>query len=269
MSRSIPEDMPIVARGIKTAFGDNVVHENLDLEIHKGEIVGLVGGSGTGKSVLLNTLLGLRQANAGTVYLYGTPRGELSEKERQALNNRTGVLFQGGALFSSLTVRENVMVPMREHTDLPLKLMRDLADMKLHLVGLPPHASTLMPADLSGGMRKRAGLARALALDPGLLFLDEPTAGLDPIGAAEFDQLILDLRDALGLTVLMITHDLDSLFTICDRVAVLLDKRIAINETLDKVTTNPHPWIQEYFGGPRSRAAAMAGGRDKALKGNT
>lgn len=263
----ITDEHPIIAKGIKTAFGDNVVHENLDLEINKGEIVGMVGGSGTGKSVLLNTLLGLRKPDAGTVYLYGTPRGELSEKERQALNNRVGVLFQGGALFSSLTVRENVMVPMREHSDLPVKLMRELADMKLHLVGLPPHAATLSPSDLSGGMRKRAGLARALALDPGLLFLDEPTAGLDPIGAAAFDQLILDLRDALGLTVLMITHDLDSLFTICDRVAVLHDKRIAINDSLDKVIKDPNPWIQEYFGGPRSRAAANAGNRNGFKEG--
>ena len=170
-----------------------------------------------------------------------------------------GVLFQGGALFSSMTVRENIMVPLREHTDLPVPLMRELADMKIHMVGLPAHAATLHPSDLSGGMRKRAGLARALALDPKLLFLDEPTAGLDPIGASAFDQLILDLREAMGLTILMITHDLDTLFTICDRVSVLVDKHIAITDSLPNVMNHPHPWIQEYFGGPRSRAALNAG----------
>ena len=169
-----------------------------------------------------------------------------------------GVLFQGGALFSSLTVRENIMVPLREHTDLSTALMRELADMKIHMVGLPAHAATLFPSDLSGGMKKRAGLARSLALDPTLLFLDEPTAGLDPIGASAFDDLILGLREAMNLTVLMVTHDLDTLYRTCDRVAVLVDKQIAISDTLPKVMAHPHPWIQEYFGGPRSRAAVAA-----------
>lgn len=170
-----------------------------------------------------------------------------------------GVLFQGGALFSALTVRENIMVPLREHTNLSVQLMRELADMKIHMVGLPPEAATLYPSDLSGGMKKRAGLARSLALDPELLFLDEPTAGLDPIGAHAFDQLILGLRDALDLTVLMVTHDLDSLYAICDRVAVLVDKKIAIADKLSVVQEFDHPWVKEYFGGPRSRAAMTAG----------
>ncbi len=246
---------PIEAIDIRTQFGSNVVHDNLNLRVNRGEILGIVGGSGTGKSVLMNTLLGLRKPQLGSVSVFGQPRDILDEQQRTALNKQLGVLFQGGALFSSLTVRENVMVPMRKHTNLPVGLIRELADMKLHLAGLAPHAATLFPADLSGGMIKRAALARALALDPQLLFLDEPTAGLDPVGAAAFDQLILNLRQALGLTVVMITHDLDSLFTICDRVAVLLDKRIAIVDSLPNVMQYPHPWIKEYFHGPRGRAA--------------
>ena len=246
---------PVQAIGVRNAFGDNVVHDNLDLTVRRGEILGLVGGSGTGKSVLMNTLLGLREPQGGTVKIFGKDRHTMSQSDQAQLNTQVGVLFQGGALFSSLTVRENVMVPMREHTNLPVQMMRELADMKLHLTGLSPHAATLGPSELSGGMQKRASLARALALDPQLLFLDEPTAGLDPVGAAAFDQLILDLRKALGLTVIMVTHDLDSLFTICDRVAVLLDKRIAINESLPKVMQYPDPWVKEYFHGPRARAA--------------
>lgn len=246
-------------RNLRTQFGENVVHESLDFHVKEQEILGLVGGSGSGKTVLMNTLLGLKEPDGGELYYFGEKRGDLSEAQRQGLNNQMGVLFQGGALFSSLTVRENIMVPLREHTSLPVPLMRELADMKIHMVGLPPNAATLYPADLSGGMRKRAGLARALALDPKLLFLDEPTAGLDPIGASAFDQLILDLREAMDFTVLMITHDLDTLFTICDRVSVLVDKHIAITDTLPKVMSHPHPWIQEYFGGPRARAAMEAG----------
>lgn len=253
---------PIEARNILTQFGANIIHENLNFTVHEQEIIGLVGGSGTGKSVLLNTILGLKKPEGGEILIYGQNRSNIEDSQRQAFFNQTGVLFQGGALFSSLTVRENVMVPMREHTNLPLKLMRELADMKIHMVGLPSHAGSLYPSDLSGGMRKRAGLARSLALDPGLLFLDEPTAGLDPIGASAFDQLILDLRDAMKLTVMMVTHDLDSLFTICDRVAVLVDKKIAINAPLDEVTAFDHSWIREYFGGPRSRAAMDAGTKE-------
>ncbi len=246
-------------RNLKTQFGENVIHENLNFQLHDCEIVGLVGGSGTGKTVLMNTLLGLKEADDGAVYYFGKNRSSMPVAERHTIDNQIGVLFQGGALFSSMTVRQNIMVPLREHTDLPVELMRELADMKIHMVGLPAHAATLYPADLSGGMRKRAGLARALALDPKVLFLDEPTAGLDPIGASAFDQLILDLRDAMKLTVLIITHDLDTLFTTCDRVAVLVDKHIAIADSLPKVLQSDHPWIQEYFGGPRARAALSAG----------
>lgn len=247
--------IPVEACGIRTQFGTNVIHDNLDIRLKAGEIMGVVGGSGSGKSVLLNTLLGLRQADAGTVRIFGKDRKTLTEADRRMIDNRIGVLFQGGALFSSLTVRENIMVPMRQHTDLPVPLMRELADMKVNMVGLPMTASTLYPSDLSGGMRKRAGLARALSLDPQMLFLDEPTAGLDPVGASAFDELILQLRDALDLTVFMVTHDLDSLFAICDRVSVLVDKHIGIADTLENVVKYDHPWVQEYFGGPRSRAA--------------
>ena len=198
---------PMEARGILTQFGTNVVHQNLDFRVEKGEIVGLVGGSGTGKSVLLNTMLGLREPEGGTIRYFGRDRRDLSPSERAEINNDMGVLFQGGALFSSLTVRENIMAPLREHTDLPVPLMRELADMKIHMVGLPAQAATLYPSDLSGGMKKRAGLARSLALDPKLLFLDEPTAGLDPVGANAFDELILGLRDAMDLTCLLYTSD--------------------------------------------------------------
>jgi phospholipid/cholesterol/gamma-HCH transport system ATP-binding protein len=248
---------PVEACDLRTQFGDHVVHEHLNIRLKAGEILGVVGGSGSGKSVLLNTLLGLKRPEGGHVNIFGRKRSDLSAKERELIYTRIGVLFQGGALFSSLNVRENIMVPMRTHTDLPVPLMRELADMKINMVGLPRNAATLFPADLSGGMRKRAGLARALSLDPQMLFLDEPTSGLDPIGANAFDELILELRDALGLTVFMVTHDLDSLFTICDRVAVLVDKHIAITDTLDNVVKFDHPWVQEYFGGPRSRAAGV------------
>jgi len=250
-------------RGLLSQFGDNVVHKDLDFRVQRGEIVGLVGGSGTGKSVLLNTILGLKDPEDGTIDFFGRDRTSLTDEELSTIDTQVGVLFQGGALFSSLSVRENVMAPMREHTDLPIPLMRELADMKINLVGLSPHAATLMPADLSGGMKKRAGLARALALDPEMLFLDEPTAGLDPVGANEFDRLILDLRAAMNLTVLMVTHDLDSLYAICDRVAVLFDKKIGITGDLATVSSYDHPWVQEYFNGPRSRAATDSKARSQ------
>lgn len=246
---------PIEARGLRTQFGTNVIHDNLHIRLNAGEILGVVGGSGSGKSVLLNTLLGLKQPDGGVIRVFGKERKTLSDEEKRALDTRIGVLFQGGALFSSLSLRENVMIPMREHTDLPVKLMSELADMKINMVGLPMSAATLHPSDLSGGMKKRAGLARALALDPQMLFLDEPTAGLDPIGANAFDELILELRDALNLTVFLVTHDLDTLFTVSDRVAVLVDKHIAIADTPENVVKFDHPWVREYFGGPRSRAA--------------
>ncbi|NNC36852.1 MAG: ATP-binding cassette domain-containing protein [Acidimicrobiales bacterium] len=247
---------PVEARGLRTQFGTNVVHDNLHIRLNAGEILGVVGGSGSGKSVLLNTLLGLKEPDGGVIRVFGKERHSMSDEERRALDTRVGVLFQGGALFSSLSLRENVMVPMREHTDLPLKLMQELADMKINMVGLPMSAASLHPSDLSGGMKKRAGLARALALDPQMLFLDEPTAGLDPIGAHAFDELILELRDALNLTVFLVTHDLDTLFATSDRIAVLVDKHIAIADSPDNVVKYEHPWVREYFGGPRSRAAS-------------
>jgi len=257
------EAPPIEATGILTQFGPNVIHEGLDFRLDRREIVGLVGGSGTGKSVLMNTLLGLKEPEGGIVKYFGQNRRELSDEDRRLINNEIGVLFQGGALFSSMTVRQNITVPLREHTDLSEELMQELADMKIHMVGLPPESAVLYPSDLSGGMKKRAGLARSLALDPSLLFLDEPTAGLDPIGAHAFDQLILGLREAMNLTVLMVTHDLDSLYAICDRVAVLVDKKVAIADKLSEVQKYDHPWVQEYFGGPRSRAAMSAGSKNK------
>jgi phospholipid/cholesterol/gamma-HCH transport system ATP-binding protein len=254
-------ETPIIeVRGIKTAFGTHVVHDGLDLSVRRGEVIGLVGGSGTGKSVLLNTIVGLKRPDAGEIFFDGQRLNAMSANERRNLEASWGVLFQNGALFSSLTVRENVMAPMREHLKMPRRLMSEIADMKIALSGLGPEAGPKFPSELSGGMKKRAGLARALALDPDILFLDEPTAGLDPIGAAAFDMLIKDLSSTLGLTVFMVTHDLDSLYTICDRVAVLADKRVAAVAPIKELEQNSHPWIQEYFHGPRGRIAAAAQG---------
>lgn len=243
----------IAVSGLVTRFGPQVVHDGLDLEVQRGEILGVVGGSGTGKTVLLRTIIGLQRPAAGDVVLLGEPvTWDGSTTARLA--GRFGMLFQEGALFSALTVGQNVQVPMRERGGVPKLLMEELTLLKVGLVGLPPDACGKFPAQLSGGMRKRAGLARALALDPEVVFLDEPTAGLDPIGAAAFDELILDLRRALGLTVVMVTHDLDSLARICDRIAVLVDKRIVAG-TMAELMGDPHPWIQAYFHGPRARAA--------------
>lgn len=252
----------IEVQGLVNRFGSHVVHDGLDMKIYPGEIVGIVGGSGSGKSVLLRSLLGLRSPQGGKILIQGREIGSLSAEELDYLHRRTGVLFQSGALFSGLTVEGNILLPMREYLDVPEETRIQLAALKRKLVGLPPNAAQKLPAELSGGMVKRAGLARALALDPMLLFLDEPTAGLDPIAANEFDTLILSLRKALGLTVLMITHDLDTLFTICDRVAVLVDKKIHLG-TLEEMQKSAHPWIRRYFTGPRARAAVAAGAASK------
>lgn len=240
--------------GLRTQFGANIIHDNLDMAVRPGEIMGIVGGSGTGKSVLLRTILGLNRPTAGRIEMFGEDITSAHEEARRHVLSRIGVLFQDGALFSSLTVSQNIEVPLAEHTDLPEQLRTEIADLKIKLVGLPIDAANKFPSELSGGMRKRAGLARAIAMDPEILFLDEPTAGLDPIGAARFDELIRDLRDALGLTVVMITHDLDSLNAICDRISVLLDKRIRVG-TMQELMADEHPWLQDYFHGPRARAA--------------
>lgn len=252
------EDVLISVRQLRTAFGSHVVHDKLDLDIRQGEILGVVGGSGTGKTVLLNAILGLKTIDGGDILFKGRRFAEMSAKERRRMDSRWGVLFQNGALFTSLNVLENVMAPLREHIDMPVSLMEEIAGMKIGLAGLKPSDGLRFPSELSGGMRKRAALARALALDPEILFLDEPTAGLDPIGAAAFDSLILELSQALGLTVLMITHDLDSLYAICDRVAVLADKKVEAVAPIGDLLNNPHPWIREYFHGPRGRAAQAA-----------
>ena len=250
------EGPAVEVRGLKSAFGDHIVHQGLDLTAQRGEVLGVVGGSGAGKSVLLNTIIGLRRPQGGTVKVFGQDIGHASRRRWSAIERRWGVLFQQGALFSNLTVRENVAAPMYEHTTLRKKEIFELCDLKIALVGLPANAGDLKPAELSGGMRKRVGLARALALDPELLFLDEPTSGLDPIGAAAFDELIKDLSDSLDLTVFMITHDLDTLYEITDRVAVIADKKVVATAPVRELEHNKHPWIQEYFLGPRGRAAA-------------
>lgn len=242
------------ARHIHVQFGDHQVLDGLDLDVYRGEILGFVGASGTGKSVLMRSILRLIPKQAGTVELFGQNYDQIGDKERVNIDTRIGVLFQHGALFSSLTVLENIQVPMREYLNLPKNLMDELARLKIELVGLSAQAADKYPSELSGGMIKRAALARALALDPDLLFLDEPTSGLDPIGAAEFDGLIAKLRDSLGLTVYMVTHDLDSLFSVCDRIAVLGNGKILIDGDLDTMLTFDNAWVQSYFRGERARA---------------
>lgn len=265
MSETLPVPVPppastpaIEVRDLVTAFGSHVVHDGVNLTVQRGEIMGMVGGSGSGKSVLLNSIIGLRQPRSGTIKVFGQDIRHVSRRRWGEIERSWGVLFQQGALFSNLTVRENVAAPMYEHTELPRKVIEELADLKIALVGLPAKAGAQRPSELSGGMRKRAGLARALALDPELLFLDEPTAGLDPIGAAAFDNLIKDLSDSLDLTVLMITHDLDTLYAITDKVAVLADKKMVAVASVQELEGSDHPWIREYFLGPRGRAAAAA-----------
>jgi phospholipid/cholesterol/gamma-HCH transport system ATP-binding protein len=246
---------PVISiRGLVNRFGEQVVHDGLDLDVYRGEVLGVVGGSGTGKSVLLRTIVGLNRPAAGRIKVLGQDTQQLDDEAWRRLESRWGVLFQSGALFSSLTVAENVQLPLKEHAHLPPRLIDELTALKIAMVGLPADAGGKYPSQLSGGMKKRAGLARALALDPELLFLDEPTAGLDPIGAAAFDELIRSLQQSLGLTVFMVTHDLDSLSAICDRIAVLVDKRVKV-DTMENLLKDDHPWIRAYFHGPRGRAA--------------
>lgn len=251
----------IQVRDLTNQFGPQVVHQHLDLDLYRGEVLGVVGGSGTGKSVLLRTIVGLRQPNTGTVRVFDEDLLTLPTERRSELERRFGVLYQRGALFSSLTVLENIALPLIEHAGLTRAQAERLAASKVALVGLPGHAGDKYPTELSGGMVKRAALARALALEPDILFLDEPTAGLDPIGAAAFDQLIRTLRDALGLSVFLVTHDLDTLYTLCDRVAVLSQKRVLVADRLDVVAATDDPWIHDYFHGPRGRAAEQAAAR--------
>lgn len=249
-------DDPIIrVRGLVTRFGTHTVHDGLDLDVRRGEIIGVVGGSGTGKSVLLRAIVGLLKPVAGRIEVFGESVRDTPEEEYRRLRRRWGVMFQDGALFSSLTVRQNVEAPMREQLQLGQDLRETLAGIKVRMVGLPENALANYPSELSGGMRKRAGFARAIALDPEIVFLDEPTAGLDPIGAAAFDILIRQLQAALGLTVFLVTHDLDSLYAICDRVAVLADKRVLAVGTVQDMLKVDHPWVREYFHGPRARAA--------------
>jgi phospholipid/cholesterol/gamma-HCH transport system ATP-binding protein len=249
----------IEVRGLRTRFGSHVVHDELDLDLRRGEILGVVGGSGTGKSVLLRSIVGLNPPAAGTVRVLGQDVGAMHGAAREALERRWGVMFQNGALFSSLNVRENVEVPLRAVPGLSPELRAGLAELKVSMAGLPWNANDKYPSDLSGGMKKRAGLARALALDPEIVFLDEPTAGLDPIGADAFDRLIVELRDALNLSVFMVTHDLDTLHACCDRIAVLAERRVLVTGTMTEMLEVDHPWVHEYFHGPRARAAVATG----------
>ncbi|WP_447955665.1 ABC transporter ATP-binding protein [Vreelandella sp. EE7] len=257
--RAENSDEPVIhVRGLVNRFGEHAVHEDLDLTLKKGEILGVVGGSGTGKSVLLRSIVGLKRPDEGTIEVLGTDLDTLSSAERSQVERRFGVLFQQGALFSSLNLQENIALPLIEHVGLAREDAEYLARIKLSLVGLSPEAAMQSPESLSGGMIKRAALARALAMDPDILFLDEPTAGLDPIGAAAFDQLIVTLRDALGFSVFLVTHDLDTLYAACDRVAVLSQKRVLVADTLENVAKTDDDWVQEYFNGPRGRAAAAS-----------
>lgn len=253
---------PVISvRGIVNRFGAQVVHDGLDADILPGEVFGIVGGSGSGKSVLLRTLLGLQKPIQGTVHIEGQEITARSARELLPVKRRYGVLFQHGALFSSLSVGQNVELPIAEHHRIDAATLRELALLRIRMVGLPEDTAAKFPAQLSGGMTKRVALARALALDPALLFLDEPTSGLDPISAAAFDTLVLELQQDLALTVVMITHDLDTIFRVCNRVGVIVDGRM-ISGTLDEIVRHDHPWIRDYFHGERSRASRGLAGKD-------
>ncbi len=261
-------EVVIKVRDLVVGFGDRLVMDHLDLDVYRGEVLGFVGGSGQGKSVLTRTILGLNQKRSGLIELFGQNPDLLDARARRRLEQRWGVLFQNGALFSGLTVRQNIQVPMRETRNISQRLMDELALLKLELVGLGPDAADKFPSELSGGMVKRAALARALALDPELVFLDEPTSGLDPIAAAEFDELIGTLQQTLDLTVFMVTHDLDSLYAICDRVAALADRRVIAVGTMDTMLASDHPWLRAYFHGARGSrlTGAPAGDKDEGNK---
>ena len=251
-----PDSLAIRVRGLDLGFGTRMILRGLDLDVKRGEVLGFVGGSGTGKSVLMRAILGLANKSAGRIEVFGRDLDALPPRERQAVERRCGVLFQQGALFSGLTVLQNVQAPMREYLDLSQPLMDELARMKIAMVGLRPDAAEKFPSELSGGMIKRAALARALALDPDILFLDEPTSGLDPIGAAEFDELIATLQKTLGLTVFMVTHDLGSLYSICDRIAALADGKVIAVGTVAQMLASEHPWLRSYFHGKRASQLA-------------
>lgn len=251
-------DVVLSVRDVTVGFATRTVLEGLSLDVYRGEILGFVGASGAGKSVLMRTILGLVPKRSGTIRVFGIDLDRASDEQRMMVDMRLGVLFQHGALFSALSVLENIQVPMREYLDLSPKLMDELARLKLDLVGLPQDAARKLPFELSGGMIKRAALARALALDPDIVFLDEPTSGLDPIGAADFDDLVAKLRDTMGLTVYMVTHDLDSLFQACDRIAVLGNKKVLVEGSVEDMMKSEEPWVKSYFRGKRARHIAAA-----------
>ncbi len=255
MSDSPGEKEPIIKiRGLVNGFGSKIIHDHIDLDVRRGEVLGVVGGSGTGKSVLLRSIIGLIRPLEGTIEVFGSETGDVEGRAMRKLEVRWGVLFQEGALFSAQTVAENIQVPLREYTSMSQELMNEIAAMKLTMVGLPADTANKFPSELSGGMKKRAGLARALALDPELLFLDEPTAGLDPISANQFDELIRQLQKSLGLTVFLVTHDIDTLRAVTDRIAVLVNKKLVIG-TIAELRKSDDPWIKDYFSGVRGRAA--------------
>ena len=259
MNSTADSDFPIIVEGLRNSFGEHVIHEDLSLKVRRGEILGVVGGSGTGKSVLMRAIIGLQKPDAGSITVLGRSILDGTEEDDIDVRSRWGVLFQGGALFSTLTVEENIEVPLRQfYPEISKNLRQEIARFKVKLSGLSEDAAFKYPSELSGGMKKRAGLARALALDPELLFLDEPTAGLDPIGAAAFDALTRELQETLGLTVFLITHDLDTLYEICDRVAVIADRKMIAVGTIPELLALDHPWIQEYFNGARGRAAKQS-----------